>query len=90
VLLYNLIEWWGGVLPWDRDLASPDLTKVAKFRAFANPHKFLRCCFGRQGGATYPPLLLKLMKYIGELQFEQEPDYKLMRSLIIQVRIHSI
>jgi hypothetical protein len=28
VLLYNLIEWWGGRLPWDRELLTPDLTKV--------------------------------------------------------------
>ena len=42
VLLYNLIEWWGGVLPWDREFASPEMAKVAKFRAFNNPLKFLR------------------------------------------------
>ena len=42
MLLYNLIEWWGGILPWDREFASPQIAKLAKFRAFANPLKFLR------------------------------------------------
>lgn len=87
VLLYNLVEWWGGRLPWDRDLAAtPDLCKLAKFRAFANPQKFLRCCFARQSssGGEYPPLLLKLMKYVGGLQFEEAPDYRLLRTLVLQ------
>lgn len=42
VLVYNLIEWWGGSLPWDRDIANAIGVKNAKFRAFTNPHKFLR------------------------------------------------
>ena len=42
VLVYNLVEWWGGSLPWDRDIANPTGVKNAKFRAFTNPHKFLR------------------------------------------------
>merc|ERR1712203_544446 len=29
VLFYNLIEWFGGSLPWDRQFASPDMTKTA-------------------------------------------------------------
>ena len=89
MLVYNLIEWWGGQLPWDRDLASPELTKVAKFRAWASPARFLRSCFG---GATCPPppLLLKLMKYVGGLQFEEAPDYQLMRGLIKQVGFQAL
>ena len=42
VLAYNLVEWWGGCLPWDREFATPNTAKIAKFRAFADPQKFLR------------------------------------------------
>ena len=45
VLFYNLIEWFGGSLPWDRECASPQVTKTAKFLAFRQMGKFLRICF---------------------------------------------
>jgi len=83
VLLYNLIEWWGGILPWDREFASPQIAKVAKFRAFANPLKFLRYCF-RGNGGKHPALLLKLMRYISGLRFEDAPDYAFLRNLFKQ------
>lgn len=83
VLLYNLIEWWGGSLPWDRDLATPDQVKTAKFRAFANQQKFLRHCFRSKSG-VYPALLGKMMRYVGALRFEQEPDYTYLRNLLKQ------
>jgi len=83
VLLYNLIEWWGGSLPWDRDITGPNGVKVAKFRAFANPNKFLRHCF-RRVGCSYPPVLNKMMSYVGGLRFEEEPDYSYLRGLLRQ------
>eukprot|EP00088_Acartia_fossae_P071664 TRINITY_DN9899_c0_g1_i3.p1 TRINITY_DN9899_c0_g1~~TRINITY_DN9899_c0_g1_i3.p1 ORF type:complete len:877 (-),score=247.53 TRINITY_DN9899_c0_g1_i3:669-3185(-) len=83
VLLYNLIEWWGGSLPWDRDIANPTSVKIAKFRAFKNPHRFLRHCF-RRNGCNYPQILNKLMHYIINLRFEDEPDYSFLRSLFRQ------
>lgn len=85
VLLYNLIEWWGGCLPWDRDYARPEIAKSAKFRAFANPHKFLRHCFRHcPSGGGYPQLLNRLMRYIQTLRFEEEPQYHLLRQMIKQ------
>lgn len=83
VLVYNLIEWWGGSLPWDRDIANAISVKNAKFRAFTNPHKFLRHCF-RRTGCTYPPLLNKMMNYINNLRFEDEPDYTFLKGLFRQ------
>lgn len=83
VLVYNLVEWWGGSLPWDRDIANPTSVKIAKFRAFTNPHKFLRHCF-RRTGCNYPQLLNKMMHYIANLRFEDEPDYTYLRGLFRQ------
>jgi len=79
VLLYNLIEWFGGSLPWDRELASPQVTKTAKFLAFRQMGKFLRICFR---GQKFPLFLVKFMKYISNLMFEDEPDYNFLRELI--------
>lgn len=79
VLFYNLIEWFGGSLPWDRELASPQVTKTAKFLAFRQMGKFLRICFR---GNKFPLFLVKLMKYISALMFEDEPDYNFIRGII--------
>jgi len=81
VLLYNLIEWFGGSLPWDRELASPQVTKTAKFLAFRQMGKFLRICFR---GQKFPLFLVKFMKYISNLMFEDEPDYEFLRGLITE------
>jgi hypothetical protein len=81
VLLYNLIEWFGGSLPWDRELASPQVTKTAKFLAFRQMGKFLRICFR---GQKFPLFLVKFMKYISNLMFEDEPDYNFLRELITE------
>lgn len=81
VLLYNLIEWFGGSLPWDRELASPQVTKTAKFMAFRQMGKFLRICFR---GQKFPLFLVKFMKYISNLMFEDEPDYDFVRVLLTE------
>lgn len=81
VLLYNLIEWFGGSLPWDRELASPQVTKTAKFLAFRQMGKFLRICFR---GQKFPLLLVKFMKYVSTLNFEDEPDYDFLRCMFSQ------
>lgn len=81
VLLYNLIEWFGGSLPWDREVASPQVTKTAKFLAFRQMGKFLRICFR---GQKFPLFLVKFMKYISNLMFEDEPDYDFLRELITE------
>ena len=83
VLLYNLIEWFGGSLPWDREKASPGQTKTAKFLAFKQMNKFLKICFR---GEKYPPFLLRFMKYVSGLTFEEEPDYDYLRKLVKEVR----
>jgi len=79
VLFYNLIEWFGGSLPWDRQFASPDMTKTAKFLAFKQINKFFKICFR---GQKHPSFLGKFMKYISGLTFEEEPDYKYLREIV--------
>ena len=84
VLFYNLIEWFGGSLPWDRQFASPDMTKTAKFLAFKQINKFFKICFR---GQKHPSFLGKFMKYISGLTFEEEPDYKYLREIVREVRL---
>jgi vaccinia related kinase len=81
VLFYNLIEWFGGSLPWDRELASPQVTKTAKFLAFRQMGKFLRICFR---GQKFPSFLIKFMKYVSTLMFEDTPDYDYLRGILCE------
>merc|ERR1712241_874743 len=86
VLFYNLIEWFGGSLPWDRELASPQVTKTAKFLAFRQMGKFLRICFR---GQKFPNFFIKYMKYISTLMFEDEPDYDYLRGIMCEEIINA-
>jgi len=86
VLFYNLIEWFGGSLPWDRECASPQVTKTAKFLAFRQMGKFLRICFR---GEKFPAFLVKFMKYVNGLQFEEEPNYDYLRGLVYEEMVKS-
>lgn len=85
VLFYNLVEWFGGSLPWDRECSSPELTKTAKFMAFRNMSKFLRICFRGKG---FPIFLIKFMKYVSTLMFEDDPDYDYLRGLIYEEMVN--
>jgi len=86
VLFYNLIEWFGGSLPWDRECASPQVTKTAKFLAFRQMGKFLRICFR---GEKFPIFLVKFMKYVNGLLFEEEPDYDYLRGIVYEEMVKS-
>jgi len=86
VLFYNLIEWFGGSLPWDRECASPQVTKTAKFLAFRQMGKFLRICFR---GEKFPMFLVKFMKYVNGLMFEEEPDYDYLRGIVYEEMVKS-
>lgn len=79
VLLYNLVDWLGGKLPWDLDtpLKPPAIHQI-KIQAFQQPKTFLNKAFD---GKTYPDFLEALMDSIDSLPFEDAPDYNYLRGL---------
>eukprot|EP00095_Tigriopus_kingsejongensis_P004615 maker-scaffold559_size137194-snap-gene-0.24 protein:Tk04615 transcript:maker-scaffold559_size137194-snap-gene-0.24-mRNA-1 annotation:"serine threonine-protein kinase vrk1-like" len=82
VLFYNLIEWLGGRLPWDElGQMHPKVIQAQKVEAFRDHPAFLNACYpDREDG---PPALLKrLMTTIHDMEFEEEPDYSFIRSLL--------
>lgn len=81
VLLYNLVEWCGGWLPWDRDHATIEEAEFGKFLAFEEIQPFLNVAFQ---GNHYPQYLCLFMKYINTMTFEETPDYNYLRSLLKQ------
>jgi len=82
-LLYVIIEWLGGHLPWDTDddeRLKPTKIQEMKIHAFHNIEDFLtnKCQFKDK---AYPPVLEKMMNYVSKMKFEEEPDYVHFRSL---------
>jgi len=82
-LLYVIIEWLGGHLPWDTDddeRLKPTKIQEMKIDAFHNIEDFLtnKCQFKDK---AYPPVLEKMMNYVSKMKFEEEPDYVHFRSL---------
>jgi len=78
VLVYNLVEWAGGRLPWDRETSSCDTTKAAKFWAFSNVDAFLKTAFKDK---DIPKSIKDLMSYINQLHFEDRPNYEFVRNI---------
>lgn len=94
VLLYNLVEWMGGVLPWDTlgedPTVRPHAFHTLKIGAFQDPHKFLRECFKKHASnpddeseVCYPNLMLNLMEFIDNTPFHEAPDYQRLRVLFV-------
>lgn len=79
VLLYNLIDWLGGKLPWDvEESLKPSAIQSMKIEAFHDIKIFLSSVFK---GKDYPGFLEDLMTYLKKMRFEETPDYDFLRSL---------
>lgn len=78
IMVYNLVEWAGGVLPWDRDTSSCEEVKAGKFWAFANIDKFLKTSFKDK---SFPKCIEELMKYVNRLHFEDPLNYEVVRNI---------
>ena len=54
-----------------------------KINAFHNVKDFFEKAFK---GKTYPPVMEEMMKYVSEMDFEDEPNYPHFRSLFRYVK----
>ena len=80
VLLYVLIDWLGGKLPWDTDEPiKPSQIHSMKIEAFHDIKGFLSEAF--KISQSYPTFLEDLMNLVKKLRFEEAPDYDYVRSL---------
>ena len=84
VLLYCMIEWLGGKLPWDQpQQPHPREIHKNKISAFQNINKFLEksSSDGSEDIKVPPSFLHQMMTYIDSLAFEEMPDYNYTRSI---------
>ena len=91
VILYCLIDWLGGKLPWDKEpQPHPNDIHKSKISAFQDIENFLEKAFlnSPEDTKTAQSFLARLMNYINILTFEEKPDYSHLRS-IFQSEINS-
>ena len=79
VLLYVLIDWLGGKLPWDVDESlKPTVIQQMKIEAFRDVPTFMKKTFPN---GNCPSYIESLMYAVMKIQFEQAPDYEYLRTL---------
>ncbi|KAF2904286.1 hypothetical protein ILUMI_01889 [Ignelater luminosus] len=80
ILGYNLTQWLGCVLPWEKNLSDPIAVQNSKQKYMNSLPEFFKICFGNK---QPPAALVDYFKYITELKFETTPDYKKLRKILI-------
>jgi hypothetical protein len=76
---YNLIYWSEGYLPWkDEKLKEqPELVHRLKEVFMTDVKEMLKLLYGKE----IPKFLGDYMQYVGQLEFDEEPDYSYLRGL---------
>lgn len=63
ILGYNLVQWMGCVLPWEKNLTDPVAVQKNKIKYMNDITSFMSCCFGKKKApGTY--ILFSMRKLI--------------------------
>lgn len=80
ILLYNMIQWLSGSLPWENNLSDPAAVQRQKDKAFDDIPLFLNSCFAH--GAPEP--VNKLMKLLDTVKFPEAPNYVKLKDVLVK------
>ncbi|XP_066244905.1 serine/threonine-protein kinase VRK1 isoform X3 [Euwallacea similis] len=78
VLSYNILQWLGCVLPWEKNLADPKVVQAVKEEHMSTPEKMLTACFKNK---SYPKAMKDLLVYLQTINFNAEPDYEYIKKI---------
>ncbi|KAI4471184.1 casein kinase-related [Holotrichia oblita] len=98
ILIYNLIQWLGCILPWEKDIKDPLAVKASKEKYMADIPLFMKTCFGSE----VPPglfmltidygifvlhffisdAIINLLKYHKTLEFNSEINYNKVKNIL--------
>jgi len=83
ILAYCMVQWLCGQLPWERTGKLEDKPYVAaqKNKYMNNIPEFMKVCFPSQ---KPPGGLVDYLKYVVEMEYDDEPDYNYLRGLFTQ------
>lgn len=78
ILAYNLIQWAGGNLPWkaNNSLGNPSKVQQEKESLLNGIDAHIGECFGK---TACPAPILKFMKLVAKLKFDERPNYETYR-----------
>lgn len=80
VLLYNIIQWICGTLPWEKNLKEPSGVQQQKEKAFNNVQKFLKECFTSE----VPQPVSQFMTLLATLKYNDIPNYDKFREILVK------
>jgi hypothetical protein len=80
ILLYNMIQWLCGSLPWEKNLKDLSSVQQQKEKAFNNVQKFLKTCF-----ISEPPApIYQFMSLLASMKFNEIPNYNKYRDILVK------
>ncbi|KAM9465888.1 serine/threonine-protein kinase VRK1 isoform 1-T1 [Clarias gariepinus] len=81
ILLYCMIQWLCGCLPWEDDLKNLDYVRDSKIRGREDIKAFMKSCFT---AGNEPDELIKFMEVVKKLDYNEKPDYQKLRKILQQ------
>lgn len=80
VLLFNIIQWICGSLPWEKNLKDPSAVQQQKEKAFKDVQKFLKECFTSE----IPSAVSQFMSLLATLKYNETPNYNKFRDILVK------
>lgn len=81
ILLYNMIQWVCGTLPWEKNLKDPGPVQLQKEKAFNNVQTFLKECFKT---SEVPTPISQFMSSLASIKFNETPNYNKFRDILVK------
>ena len=75
ILLYCLVHWATGTLPWWSDLEDKDKVMKKKQEAMKSSKKFIETCWKNRSDKVWPELL-EFGKVVEKMEYEDDPDHE--------------
>ncbi|KAJ8670481.1 hypothetical protein QAD02_001740 [Eretmocerus hayati] len=79
ILLYNMIQWLCGSLPWEKNLKDPQLVHQQKEKALNNVQTFLKDCFSP---VEVPAPISQFTTSLASMKYNETPNYSKFREIL--------
>ncbi|XP_058799722.1 serine/threonine-protein kinase VRK1-like [Phymastichus coffea] len=81
ILLYNILQWLCGTLPWEKSLNDPSWVQQQKENAFKNVKQFLKDCFKT---SDVPTVVIEFMTLLSTMTYNDTPNYDKFRDILVK------
>lgn len=81
ILLYNIVQWLCGTIPWEKNLNDPSWVQQQKESAFKNTKKFLQECFKT---SEIPAAVSEFTTLLASMKYNDTPQYDKFRDILVK------